>query len=411
MKKFETHLQKYAEVITQIGANVQKGQRVWVNCTTDALPLVYKVVTEAYKLGASDVHVKLADDKLSRLHAELQPKEYFSEIPDFLVDERRFYLDNNVVFIHIISSAPDLFNGIEPQKLADLAKNSGEAFKYYRYRTMNDKNSWTIAAYPSPSWAKLVFPNEENNEVAQEKLLESMLKATRIYEDNPVEAWEQHREKLTKVAQYLNDKHYKALHYTAPGTDLTIELAKTHIWVAAGGINEQGDAFIPNMPTEEVFTAAHKYGLNGYVTNTKPLSYQGTIIDNFTLTFKDGKVVDFKAEQGYETLKHLLEQDEGSKYIGEVALVPHDSPISNSGLLYYNTLFDENASNHLALGAAYPTNIVGGGDMTEAEVAEAGINQSTTHVDFMIGSSEMNIDGITEDGTKEAVFRNGNWAF
>ena len=411
MENLELKLEKYAKVIVEVGANVQNNQKVWINCTTDSLPLVYKITELAYKQGASDVHIKLSDDKLARMHAEYQSEETYSYIPKWAVDERNEYLDDNVVFIHILSSSPNLFSGINPKKLGKYAKNMGEAFKYYRSRIMTDANSWTIASYPSSEWAKLVFPNEKNSKIAQEKLLNEILKTVRVDKKDPVKEWKEHSEELTKRANYLNDKKYIALHYISDGTDLTVGLPKNHIWVSAGSKNLKGVDFIPNMPTEEVFTAADKYRINGYVSNKKPLSYQGNIIDNFKLIFKEGKVVDFEAEKGYEILKQLLETDEGAKSIGEVALVPYDSPISNSGLLYYQTLFDENASNHLALGAAYPINIENGKNMTEEELEKAHINQSIVHVDFMIGDSEMDIDGIKEDGTREPVFRKGNWAF
>ena len=411
MNNFEEKLNKYAEIIVKIGANVQKGQKVWVNCTTDALQLVYKVTELAYKEGASDVHVKLTDDKLSRLHAEYQSKKDYSHIPQWAIDERNDYLDNNVVFIHILSSSPNLFAGIDPEKLGALAKNAGEAYKHYRTCIMTDVNSWTIASYPSADWAKLVFPDETDTDVAQEKLLDAILKTVRVDKDDPVKAWEEHRNNLNEKAEFLNSKNFVGLHYTSKGTDLTVGLPKNHIWVAAGSVNAKGADFLPNMPTEEVFTAGDRDRVNGYVSNKKPLSYQGNIIDNFKLTFKDGKVVDFEAEEGYDILKQLLDTDEGSRRIGEVALVPNDSPISNSGLLYYQTLFDENASNHLALGAAYPTNVKNGTKMTEEELIKAHINQSISHVDFMIGDAEMDIDGILEDGTKIPVFRKGNWAF
>lgn len=411
MFDFDTQLQKYAQVITQVGANVQSGQRVWINCTTDALPLVRLIVEESYKLGAVDVHVRMTDDRISRLHAEHKPKDYYAEIPQHRVDELKFYLDDNVVFIHISSSAPDLLAGISPDKLNALAKATGEKMTYYRSRIMTDKNSWTIAAYPSPAWATLVFPDEKDENTAIAKLLDAMLEASRIKVKDPVTEWKEHRAHLSEKATYLNTKHYKALHYKAEGTDLVINLPKTHLWIAAGAHNEKGAAFIPNMPTEEVFTAAEKTGVNGYVSNKKPLSYQGNIIDHFKLHFKDGAVVDFECQEGYDVLKNLLEQDEGSSYLGEIALVPHDSPISNSGILFFNTLYDENAANHLALGAAYPTNIEGGADMTPDEISAAGINQSAAHVDFMIGCADMDIDGILEDGSREPIFRQGNWAF
>ncbi len=411
MENLDSKLDKYAEIIVKIGANVQNGQKVWINTTTDSLPLVHRIAEKAYKLGASDVHIKLSDDRLSRLHAQYQDTETYSHVPKWLVDERNDYLDNNVVFIHILSSSPNLFAGIDSEKLGAVAKNVGEAFKYYRSRIMTDANSWTIASYPSADWAKLVFPEEKDEEKAKEKLLDAILKTVRIDKEDPVKAWEEHYNNLSKRAKYLNEKSFKALHYTSNGTDLTVGLPQNHVWLAAGSENSKGTAFLPNMPTEEVFTCADKYNINGYVSNKRPLSYQGNIIDDFKLTFKDGKVVDFEAKKGYDILKQLLDTDEGAKSIGEVALVPHDSPISNSGILFYQTLFDENASNHLALGAAYPTNVKGGKDMSEEELEKAHINQSITHVDFMIGDKEMDIDGINADGSITPVFRKGNWAF
>lgn len=411
VNNFQEKLNKYAEVIVKIGANVQKGQRVWVNCNTTSLPLVRKIVEKSYELGAIDVNVKISDDTITRLNAENKSEEIYSFIPQWMIDERNFYLEDNVVFIHILGSSPKLLEGIDPKKIGAFAKNSGEAFKNYRKRIMNDINSWTIASYPSVEWAKLVFPEETDDEIAQSKLMDAILEVVRVNEDNPVKAWEIHRDNLKKRADYLNKKSYKTLHYKSKGTDLMVGLPKNHIWIAAGGKNEKGIDFLPNMPTEEIFTAGDKYRVDGYVSNKKPLSYQGNLIDDFKLTFKDGKVVDFEAKKGYEVLEQLLNNDEGSRRIGEVALVPHNSLISNSGILFYETLFDENASNHLALGAAYPTNVKDGPNMSEDELDKACINSSITHVDFMIGDSEMNIDGITENGDIEPIFRNGNWAF
>lgn len=244
-----------------------------------------------------------------------------------------------------------------------------------------------------------------------EALWDAIFKATRADLDNPVEAWAQHNDNLHEKVDYLNNKNYAKLHYTAPGTDLTIELPKRHLWCGAGSINEKGEEFMANMPTEEVFTVPHKDGVNGYVSSTKPLSYGGNIIDNFKLTFENGRIIQVEAAQGEEVLKNLVATDEGSHYLGEVALVPFHSPISQSNILFYNTLFDENASNHLAIGSAYAFCIEGGKSMSSDELKAHGLNESITHVDFMIGSELMNIDGVTADGQSEPVFRNGNWAF
>lgn len=411
VKNFEEKLDKYADIIVKIGANVQKNQKVWVNCSTESLPLVYKIVEKSYELGASDVNVKIKDDKITRLSALNQSDELYSTIHQWEIDERNYYLDNNVVFIHILGSSPKLLEGVSSEKLAKYAKNAGLAFEKYRKHVMDDINSWTIASYPSKEWSKVVFPDIEDEDRAQAKLFDLIMEVTRVNTDDPVKAWEEHYNKLTKRATYLNNKAYKSLHYTSDGTDIVVGLPKNHIWIAAGAKNEKGTSFLPNIPTEEIFTAGDKYRCDGYISNKKPLSYQGNIIDGFKLTFKDGKVVEFEAEKGYDVLKSLLTLDDGSSRIGEVALVPNDSPISNSDVLFFQTLFDENASNHLALGEAYATNVLNGTKMTNEELDKAGINKSVAHVDFMVGDSEMDIDGIKEDGTREPLFIKGNWAF
>ncbi|MFB4475307.1 aminopeptidase, partial [Oceanobacillus caeni] len=239
----------------------------------------------------------------------------------------------------------------------------------------------------------------------------AIFNATRANLSEPVNAWKEHIDTLESKATYLNEQKFKALHYQADGTDLTIELPEKHIWISAESINEKGTPFVANIPTEEVFTAPLKTGVNGTVSATKPLSYSGNLIENFSLTFKDGKIVDYQAEKGYDTLKHLIETDEGSHFTGEVALVPHHSPISDTDLIFFETLFDENASNHIAIGKGYAFCLEGGKEMSEEELKDNGLNDSLTHVDFMIGSEKMDIDGILPDGTRKPIFRKGNWAF
>lgn len=274
---------------------------------------------------------------------------------------------------------------------------------------MADKFSWSIVAVPSPEWAAKVFPDlPEAQQV--DRLWDVIFKTVRIGEQDAVAEWKTHLQNLDSRADLLNNKKYKKLHYTAPGTDLTIELPEGHIWVSGGSVNEQGHVFIANMPTEEVFTAPLKTGVNGTVRSTKPLSYGGNLIDGFSLTFENGRIVDYTAEQGLDALKNLIEMDEGAHYLGEVALVPHQSPISDTNILFYNTLFDENASNHLAIGNAYAFCLEGGKTMSKEELIERGMNSSLTHVDFMIGSGEMNIHGVTSEGAEEPIFLQGNWA-
>lgn len=410
MSDFQTNLNKYAELAVKVGVNVQPGQILMIDAGIESLEYVRLVVKHAYAAGAKLVKVNWADEAITRMRYDLAPDESFEIAPKWTAAEREELAENGGAMLAVVSNNPDLLKGVDSSRISTLQKVSGKALSKYREYAQSNKLAWSIVAVPSAAWAAKVFPNLPENEQVP-AMWEAIFKAVRVDLADPVAAWQQHIDTLNAKAVYLNDKKYKALHYTAPGTDLTIELPKTHLWVAADSESERGVAFVANMPTEEVFTAALKTGVSGTVSSTKPLSYGGTIIDNFTLTFENGRIVDVKAEQGEDTLKNLVEMDEGSHYIGEVALVPHKSPISESGILYYNTLFDENASNHLAIGSAYAFNIEGGTTMSREELAEAGINQSLAHVDFMIGSAEMNIDGIAEDGTAEPVFRNGSWAF
>ncbi|MBM7703637.1 aminopeptidase [Metabacillus iocasae] len=410
MTIFERNLDQYAELAVKVGVNIQPGQVLRINAAISSADFVRKVAKKAYDAGAKDVYVDWSDDELTRMKYDLAPEEAFSTFPQWKAQSLEELVENGGAVLSVISSNPDLLKGVDPTRIAAMQKVSGQAMKNFRKAIQSDKISWSIVAVPSKDWAAKVFPNLPEHE-QESKLWDAIFKSVRVDVDNPVQAWKEHDASLHKKSDYLNAKKYKKLHYKASGTDLTIELPEKHIWVAASSINENGHEFMANMPTEEVFTVPHKTGVNGYVSSTKPLSYGGNLIENFTLTFKDGKIVDVKAEKGYETLKNLVETDEGSHYLGEVALVPHNSPISNSNVIFYNTLFDENASNHLAIGSAYAFCLEGGKTMSKEELASNGANDSITHVDFMIGAADMDIDGILEDGTAEPVFRNGNWAF
>ncbi len=407
---FQANLEKYAELAVKVGVNVQPNQTLVINTSLNSAEFVRLVVRKAYEVGAHNVIVNWQDDEVSRTKYDLAPDAAFTEYPEWRAREMDELADKGAAFMSIVSSSPDLLKGVNPERIANFQKAAGTALSNYRKKIQSDKVSWTVIATPSPAWAAKVFPDAAPEE--QVRLLwDAIFKATRADLDNPVEAWKKHDETLHEKVAYLNERRYKKLHYTAPGTDLTIELPEKHIWVGAGSINEQGNHFMANMPTEEVFTVPHRTGVNGYVASTKPLSYGGNIIDNFTITFENGRIVDVKAEQGEDILKRLVDTDEGSHYLGEVALVPFQSPISQSNVLFYNTLFDENASNHLAIGSAYAFCIEGGKTMSAEDLEKNGLNESITHVDFMIGSAEMNIDGITKDDQTEPVFRNGNWAF
>jgi len=341
---------------------------------------------------------------------DLAPDEAFHEYPEWRAREMEALAESGAAFMSVMSSSPDLLKGINPERISNFQKAAGQALNKYRQYIQSDKISWTVIAVPSKDWAAMVFPDATQEE-SIEKLWDAIFKATRVDLEDPIGLWKQHDETLHEKVDYLNEKRYKKLHYTAPGTDLTIELPEGHLWAGAGSVNEKGHEFMANMPTEEVFTVPHKDGVNGYVSSTKPLSYGGNIIDEFTITFEKGRIIDVKAKEGEEILKQLVETDEGSHYLGEVALVPFNSPISQSNILFYNTLFDENASNHLAIGSAYAFCLEGGKEMTQEQLAEKGLNSSITHVDFMIGSADMDIDGITEAGNAEPIFRKGDWAF
>ncbi|TDM00752.1 aminopeptidase [Macrococcus carouselicus] len=403
-------LKLYAQLLVNVGMNVQPKQRVYIRATIDAAEFVHLVVEEAYKAGSEDVKVSYGDDRLTQLNLAYRPKESFETVPQYLVDERMDYARDGAAQLALISSSPENLKDADADKVSTMMRSYGNAYREYMRMMQSDQFPWTVAAYPSREWAKLVYPELPVDD-AVDKLLELMLYTVRANEKDPVQAWEEHNRNLHLKAEYLNKKAYKALKYSAPGTDLTIGLPEGHIWCGASSVSAEGIEFMANMPTEEVFTVPHQDQVNGTVTNSLPLSYGGNIIDDFTLTFKEGKVVDYKAGVGEEILKGLLESDENAVQLGEVALVPHDSPISNSQTLFYNTLFDENASCHLALGSAYPFCLEGGKEMDDAELDAAGLNQSITHEDFMIGNAEMNISGMTENGDMEPIFINGNWAF
>ncbi|NRD78108.1 aminopeptidase [Bacillus sp. BRMEA1] len=410
MSNFQTNLEKYAELAVKVGVNIQKGQTLVIGAALDAAEFVRLIVKKAYEAGAYNVIVNWNDDVVSRTKYALAPDEVFNEYPELRAKEQEAFVEKGAAFMSVVSQSPDLLKGINPERIANFNKAAGKALSNYRKAIQSDKVSWTVVAAASPKWAAKVFPDAPKEQQV-EKLWDAIFKAVRADTENPIEAWKKHDENLHEKVRYLNNKRYAKLHYRAPGTDLTIELPKNHLWVGAGSVNENGVEFMANMPTEEVFTVPFKTGVNGTVASTKPLSYGGNIIDRFSITFENGRIVGVKAEEGEEILKHLVETDEGSHYLGEVALVPYDSPISKSNILFFNTLFDENASNHLAIGSAYAFCIEGGKKMSSDELNENGLNESITHVDFMIGSAEMDIDGITPDGKSEPIFRAGNWAF
>lgn len=407
---FSEKLAAFAELAVKIGVNVQPGQYLLINTTTDTLEFTREVVKKAYEAGAGRVHVNLTDAVFERAFFENTTVEELEKFPKWIVAQREELIERKGALLWIDAADPDLLAGIDVEKISTHQKVSGAALVNYRKAVMNDDIAWSIIAVPSAKWAAKVFPDLPENEQVN-ALWDAIFKTVRIGEGNAVEAWHEHVANLEKRAAQLNAKRYKALHYKAPGTNLTIELPEKHLWLTGGSKTPGGTTFIANMPTEEVYTMPAKYGVDGTVSNTKPLVYKGNVIDQFTLTFEKGKIVKAHAQVGNDLLQQLITTDEGSSYLGEVALVPHQSPISASNILYYNTLFDENASNHLAIGEAYPTCYEGGRELKQGQLESLGINTSITHEDFMIGSGEMDIDGELADGKLEPIFRKGNWAF
>lgn len=409
MMTFQEKLAQFAELAVKVGANVQKGQTLLINTTTDTVEFTRLVVKKAYEAGAARVTVNFSDGVTDRAFFDNAPDDEFEKYPRWIAEQRDELIERQGALLWIDAADPDLLTGVPVSKLSAHQKAAGKALENYRDAVMNDKIAWSIIAIPSKAWAKKVFPNLPEEEQV-EALWDAIFKTVHIGEGSAVENWSKHLVKLHARADQLNAKRYTKLHYTAPGTDLTVELPEKHIWQTGSSKTPQNTEFVANMPTEEVFTLPAKYGVNGYVSNTKPLVFQGNIIDQFKLTFKDGVIVKAEAGEGHDLLQEMISADEGSKYIGEIALVPHESPISASNILYYNTLFDENASNHIAVGAAYPTCFEGGSELSEEELEANGINVSITHEDFMVGSGEMDIDGVLPDGTIEPIFRKGNWA-
>jgi aminopeptidase len=404
-------LEKYARLIVKTGVNIQKGQTLVITSPIECASFTRLVAQYAYEEGARDVVVTWKDELLSKIRFLQAPEEVFEEFPEWQKEFYLSYVKQGAAFVSIAASDPELLKDVNPQRLVKVQKVSNTALKEYRERLMSNKNSWCVVSIPTASWAKKVFP-DLSEEAAVKKLWDAILKTVRVDAQDPVAAWEEHKQNLKKSADFLNSNQFQYLQYkNSQGTDLKVELPEHHIWLGGSEYTPEGLEFIANMPTEEVFTLPKKTGIHGKVVSSKPLNYNGNVIDEFSLTFKDGKIVDFAAKQGYEVLKGLIETDEGSYYLGEVALVPFNSPISNSNILYFNTLFDENASCHLAIGKAYPVCIKDGENMKKEQLDALGVNDSLVHVDFMIGTKDLEIIGTTAAGKEIPVFKNGDFAF
>ena len=402
-------LKKYAELIVKVGVNVQKGQPVVLYISVTQQELAHLIVEEAYGAGASEVMIEWKDTFSEREFLKHASEERLENVPEYIVKKGNYIAGKKAARISVMSADPGAYSGIDQKRIAKNQAAMGKALRQVRKATQNNDLSWTVVSAADQTWAEKVFP-EKKGQAAIDALWEEIFKTTRIDKADPVKAWHEHDQKLHEKSDWLNEQQFSALHYVSPVTDITIGLPENHVWEGAGSFTPEGTEFMANMPTEEVFTAPDCRRIDGYVTSTKPLSYAGNILEDMKFTFKDGKVVEATAKKGQEVLEHLLETDAGAKSLGEVSLVPDPSPISQSGIIFFNTLFDENASDHLALGASYPFNVAGGTKMSDEELLDHGMNVSQTHVDFMVGSADMDIDGIKKDGTIVPVFRNGDWA-
>ena len=407
MKK--TVLREYAKLIVRTGLNVQKGQTVLVLADLDQPEFVQMVVEEAYKAKAKKVIVDWNYQPLQKVHVRYQSVKTLGTVLEWEKAKQEYYCEELPARVYIMSEDPDGLRGMNMTKVTKARQMSYPILKPYRDRREN-KDQWCIAAVPGKAWAKKVFP-ELRTSAAMEKLWEVILSCSRVNED-PIKAWEEHNADLAKRCEYLNSLNIRSLHYTADnGTDLTVGLIPESRWRGGGDTSLQGIYFNPNIPTEECFISPMKGQAEGIVYSTKPLAYRGQLIENFSFRFENGKVVEAKAEKGEELLNTLISMDEGAAYLGECALVPQASPINESGILFYNTLFDENAACHLAVGMGFADSIKGFEEKTLEECREMGINDSMVHEDFMIGCDTMNIDAVCADGSTVAIFRSGNWAF
>jgi len=411
IQDFDQKLEKYAELIVKVGLNLQPEQRLFlVAFSLDVAPLVRQVVKSVYKNGSRLVSVLWLDEQLDKIRYQYAPRDSFEEFPTWSTDGRLQCIERGDASLFIDGRNPELLMDQDPELVGIGTRTASKNLKPILDHLAKDSVQWSFVASPTPDWAAKVFPLDTPKD-AVGQLWDAVFKVCRIDEPDPAVYWKRQVNNLEKRAKNLTEKQYSSLEFKGQGTNLSIGLPDGHIWWSGSGKTLSDISFLANLPTEEVYTLPHKNKIEGTVTATKPLNYQGNLIDNFSLTFSEGKVVNFSAEKGEETLRNLLENDEDAKSLGEVALVPHQSPISQLGFIFLNTLYDENASNHLALGNAYRSSLKGGVAMSDEEFAQAGGNDSLIHVDFMFGSGEMDVDGQMSDGATEPVMRAGEWAF
>ena len=403
------HIDRLAELAVKTGLALQPGQDLMITAPIEALPLVRRITDYAYKSGAGVVTPIFSDPEmvLSRYRNALDAS--FDQAANWLYDGMGAAFDNNTARLAIVGDDPMLLANEDPQKVGRVNKANSQALTPARERITRFDINWNIVAWPGLAWAKRMFPDLPGNE-AQGKLAEAIFSASRVNVSNPIEAWNKHNKNLRERSDWLNQQNFASLHFSGPGTDLKVGLADGHEWMGGASLARNGITCNPNIPSEEVFTTPHCMKVQGKVSSTKPLSHQGTLIDNICVKFEAGSITEAHASKGEEVLLKVLDSDEGARRLGEVALVPHSSPISQSGLLFYNTLFDENAASHIALGQCYSKCFRGGENLSKDEIIKRGGNSSMIHIDWMIGSEEINVDGMNSNGASIPIFRNGEWA-
>ena len=404
----ENKIDKLANLAVKRGVGLQKGQNLLITAPIESLPLVRKIAEHAYKEGASIVTPLFTDSDITLSRFKYAPDESFDSATDWLFNGMGEAFDNNTARMAIAGDDPMLLSQMDPDKVSRANKAMAKAYKPARERITEFKINWNIVSWPGSAWASRVFPELPLDE-AIVKLADAIFDASRASVDDPIQAWDDHNEKLRIKTNWLNEKNFAALQYNGPNTNLRVGLADEHEWMGGASKAQNGIICNPNIPSEEVFTTPHAHKVDGTVSSTKPLSYQGTLIDNIKVTFKDGKITEAHASKGEEVLQKVLKSDEGASRIGEVALVPHSSPISQSGIIFYNTLFDENAASHIALGQCYSKCFKGELDLSKEEISNRGGNSSMIHIDWMIGSDQIDVDGIDQSGNSVPIFRQGEW--
>ena len=404
----EKKIDKLANLAVKRGVGLQKGQNLLITAPIESLPLVRKIAEHAYKEGASIVTPLFTDSDITLSRFKYAPDKSFDSATDWLFNGMGEAFDNNTARMAIAGDDPMLLSQMDPDKVSRANKAMAKAYKPARERITEFKINWNIVSWPGSAWASRVFPELPLDE-AIVKLADAIFDASRASVDDPIQAWDDHNEKLRIKTNWLNEKNFAALQYNGPNTNLRVGLADEHEWMGGASKAQNGIICNPNIPSEEVFTTPHAYKVDGTVSSTKPLSYQGTLIDDIKVTFKDGKIIEAHASKGEEVLQKVLKSDEGASRIGEVALVPHSSPISQSGIIFYNTLFDENAASHIALGQCYSKCFKGELDLSKEEISKRGGNSSMIHIDWMIGSDQIDVDGIDKSGNQEPIFRKGEW--